>query len=74
MDYTTQRSSSGGFRFDVRNPPAAGTQLKLTCGRVVTYQGSGIAGLLQVTDGEGCEHLVMPHQVRELGQAAGVTS
>lgn len=63
MDYTTERSARGGFRFIIQNPPANGTKIIHTDGRVLTFDGIGVAGMLECTDCNGIRSLVFPHQI-----------
>ncbi len=63
MDYTTERSTRGGFRFNVQNPPAKGAKLIHTDGRVLTFDGIGMAGMLECSDCNGSQSLLFPHQI-----------
>lgn len=63
MDYTTERNARGGLRFSVQNPPAKGTKLVLTDASVVTFDGIGMAGMLECTDCTGIQSLLFPHQI-----------
>lgn len=63
MDYSIERSSSRGYRFDIKNPPNEGDKLVLTNSSVVTFNGIGMAGMLECTDCNGIQHLLFPHQI-----------
>ena len=63
MEYTTEHGPRGGIRFDVRNPPEIGTKLVLDDARIVTFDGIGIAGMLECTDCTGSQHLLFPGQI-----------
>jgi hypothetical protein len=63
MDYTTEYGQHGGRRFDVRNPPAPGTKLVKIDGSVVTFDGIGMAGMLECTDCTGFQSLLFPQQI-----------
>ena len=63
MDYTTERNARGGYRFNVNNPPNEGDKLVLTDASVVTFDGIGMAGMLECTDCNGIQSLLFPHQI-----------
>lgn len=63
MDYLTERGRHGGVRFDIINPLAPGTQLVKPDGSVVTFDGLGMAGMLECTDAAGSQSLLFPHQI-----------
>lgn len=39
MKYTTEHNKTGGFRFDIKNPPTAGTEIVTTDGEAVIFDG-----------------------------------
>lgn len=63
MEYSTQYGPRGGVRFEISNPPAPGTKLVKTDGSVVTFDGLGMAGMLECTDDAGSQSLLFPHQI-----------
>ena len=64
MEYTTEHNGRGGFRFEINNPPPAGTKLILNHGGVVTFDEIGLAGMLACTDCNGSQQLYFPHQIQ----------
>ena len=74
MQYATEYNSNGGFRFDVRNPPPAGTKLKTNRGEAVVFDEVGIAGMLACTrTSDGSQQLYFPHDL-DIQDGDGVTS
>lgn len=77
MEYTTETNSKGGFRFDIKNPPASGTEIMTTDGEAVIFDEVSIAGMLACTrKRDGSQQLYFPQQLvtpNALGQrgAAG---
>lgn len=64
MEYTTEYNSKGGFRFDIRNPPEAGTELKTTSGEDVIFDEVSFAGMLACTrKSDGSQQLYFPHEL-----------
>lgn len=62
MDFNTEYNSKGGFRFDVRNPPAPGTELMTRSGEAVVFDEIGLAGMLACTrKSDGSQQLYFPH-------------
>lgn len=45
MQYTTEHNSKGSFRFNIQNPPPAGTELKTKRGEAVVFDEVGLAGM-----------------------------
>ncbi|MCU0943586.1 MAG: hypothetical protein MUE35_13685 [Hydrogenophaga sp.] len=67
MNYTTHRQGRGIW-FEVRDTPPLGSEILLTDGRKVRYDGEGPAGMLLVTDASGVELLLFPQQVVGAGE------
>ena len=63
MEYSTEHNGKGGVRFDVRNPPQPGTKVRLRDGRVMTFDGIGMAGMLECTDCTGFQQLLFPQDI-----------
>jgi hypothetical protein len=64
MEYTTEHNAKGGFRFDIRNPPMSGTELKTRSGDMVVFDEVGIAGMLVCTrKSDGSQQLYFPHDL-----------
>lgn len=72
MQYATEHNSKGGFRFNIQNPPPAGTELKTKRGEAVVFDEVGLAGMLACTrKSDGSQQLYFPH---DLDIPDGVTS
>lgn len=64
MEYTTEHNSTGGFRFDIKNPPASGTEIVTTDGEAVIFDEVSIAGMLACTrKRDGVQQLYFPQQL-----------
>ena len=64
MEYTTEHNSKGGFRFDIQNPPEAGTEMKTARGEAVVFDEIGPAGMLACTrKSDGVQCLYFPHDL-----------
>lgn len=63
MEHTIEHGPKGGVRFTVRNPPAPGAKLLHSDGRVLTFNGLGMAGMLEATTETGSQMLFWPHEV-----------
>ena len=62
MEYTTEYNSNGGFRFDIQNPPEAGTEMHTTSGEAVIFNEVSFAGMLACTrKSDGSQQLYFPH-------------
>ena len=63
VEYTTERNARGGYRFNVQNLPNEGDKLILTDASVVTFDGIGMAGMLECTDCNGIQSLLFTHPI-----------
>jgi len=64
MEYTTEYNHKGHFRFDVLNPPKAGTEMKTTNGEAVVFDEIGPAGMLICTrKSDGSQQMYFPHSL-----------
>lgn len=64
VDFKAEYNGKGGVRFDIKNPPAAGTELKTIGGEVVVFDEIGLAGMLACTrKSDGMQQLYFPHDI-----------
>lgn len=64
MQYTVEHNRKGGFRFDIRNPPPAGTELTTKSGESVVFDEVGLAGMLACTrKSDSSQQLYFPHDL-----------
>ena len=64
MEFSTEHNGKGGVRFDIKNPPPAGTKLKTTFGEDVIFDEVGIAGMLVCTRvHDNFQQLYFPNQL-----------
>jgi len=62
MNYQTEHNGKCGFRFDIENPPVAGTELTTKNGELVIFDEVGMAGMLACTrKSDGVQQLHFPH-------------
>ena len=62
MEYTTVYNSKNNFRFEITNPPPAGTELKTVDGEDVIFDEVSFAGMLACTrKSDGSQQLYFPH-------------
>lgn len=62
MKYKTVYSSRNTFRFEITNPPPAGTELKTIYGEEVVFDEVSHAGMLACTrKSDGVQQLYFPH-------------
>lgn len=62
MKYTTEHNAKGGFRFDISNPPAPGSELTTKSGELVIFDEVGMAGMLVCTrKSDNFQQLHFPH-------------
>ncbi len=74
MQYQTQYDARGAFRFDISNPPPAGTEIKTKRGEAVVFDEVGPAGMLACTrKSDGSQQLYFPRDL-VLPNGDGVTS
>lgn len=72
MEHVTEYNHKGGFRFEIKNPPPAGTELITASGESVVFDEVSIAGMLACTrKSDGSQQLYFPHDL--VVSNAGVT-